>query len=124
MITPRLLILLAVLVGTGSLLLSPVASGIHGRLIADLTPGVYPALFGPVRARIVVTNFARVRVATIETGNDGSFSTNLSPGVYYVAGESIDKSHPGDIYPITVTVRPLTFGEVDLNLHGLAQSER
>lgn len=105
-----LVILILVLASCGA---TPTDSGINGLVtIGPISPVEQPGVpnDGPYRATIVVKNADGDAVATVQSGADGRFSVNLTPGAYVLEPQSSGQLPFAQ--PQEVTVYPHRYTEV------------
>ena len=97
-------------------------SGIRGTVLLGPTcpTGEEPGAHDPVpcvtayAAQLVVLDSEGGRVARVTSGNDGTFQVDLAPGDYVVTPATGAETYP-IAQPVSVTVQPGTYVEVEIN---------
>jgi hypothetical protein len=83
----------------------------------------YPAIIRPVEARVDIKNSSGVRILTLTSLKDGTFTVHLAPGTYFLSGVPIGSSVHGEIGLTRVDVRPLRYEDLTLEVLALAVSQ-
>jgi hypothetical protein len=121
--------LLGVLVTTTFLLLAPWGSGVKGNVYWHSNSGALAtghsqgceAAESPIQTEVHVYNPAtNSLIASVRSAVDGHFQLNLPPGQYQLKPDMVCS---GSTSPyVLVTVHPLLFTQVTLDLYGIAGS--
>ncbi|MDQ6712824.1 MAG: hypothetical protein M3Z28_06490 [Candidatus Dormibacteraeota bacterium] len=121
--------LLGVLVTASCLLLAPWGSGVKGNVYWHSNSGTLAASHSqgceaaesPIQTEVHVYNPAtNSLIASVKSAEDGRFQLNLPPGQYQLKTDMVCGGSMSAY--VLVTVHPLLFTEVTLDVYGIAGS--